>query len=164
MGARRHRSLEAAACADASRLRLRRCSASSARFCSLVSSPIPDLASGASFRREIAQGAVHFLLTQLVDALEQIRGVRPAQQWARLGAGFLPLPTLTLGLSFGASAVSIRSATCNSQRTDAALALHEFRKRDVHAELGIDAVTHLDGDERIEAEIAQRLLDIDARG
>ena len=42
MGARLHRRFGAAACADASRLRLRRRSASIARFCALVSSSDPD--------------------------------------------------------------------------------------------------------------------------
>ena len=106
--------------------------------------------------------AVHLLLTQFVDALEEVRSIRSAQRRARLSAGDHPVAR-SLGV-VGASAVEHPLRNVQHQCTDAALALHEFRKRDVHSELGIDAVTHFDGDEGIEAEIAQRPLAIDARG
>ena len=41
------------------------------------------------------------------------------------------------------------------------LVLHQFRQRDIHAEIGIDAIAHLDGNQGIDAQIAQRLLRVD---
>ena len=125
--------------------------------------PIPHWTSGASFRRENAQVAVHFLLAQFVDALEEVRSIRSAQRRARLSAGDHPVAR-SLGVRRG----ECRRASAPQRASTNALMLLSLCMNFASGTFMPSSVlmrlrtsTAIEG---IEAEIEQRLLGIDARG